>query len=107
MRIAVQCAFLSSGPLKLCATHTNFHRRLKTYAGFPHHKRVQGACKGTVPKLRSGVRRVQVLDTAVVTSARRWLRKGIWWTTIFNQFIISAWHLGVSPFTLARWYYRV
>jgi hypothetical protein len=40
----------------------------------------------------------------VTTSARRWIRHGILRTTLTNQFIIMAYHLGVSPERLARWY---
>jgi rSAM/selenodomain-associated transferase 2 len=43
---------------------------------------------------------------AVTTSNRRWEEVGPWKVTILNQFIILAYFLGVSPRTIAGWYYR-
>eukprot|EP00898_Chlorokybus_atmophyticus_P008244 jgi/Chlat1/8420/Chrsp80S07837 len=40
----------------------------------------------------------------VLTSARRWLQHGIVRTTVMNQFIITAYWLGVPTSTLAQWY---
>lgn len=48
--------------------------------------------------------RVQVCEARVHTSGRRWRALGAWRTTLVNQFIVAAYHCGVSPHTLARWY---
>jgi rSAM/selenodomain-associated transferase 2 len=52
------------------------------------------------------VGRIALLDEAVVTSGRRWNHLGIARTTLINQAIIIAYHLGVAPDVLARWYRR-
>ena len=51
---------------------------------------------------RSG--RIVVAPAAATASARRWLKVGVLRTTLLNQVIILAYHLGVSPDRLARWY---
>jgi rSAM/selenodomain-associated transferase 2 len=48
--------------------------------------------------------RVAMLPLAVRTSGRRFLTKGVMWTSILNWWIIACYHLGVSPERLARWY---
>jgi len=50
--------------------------------------------------------RVALAPLAVKTSARRWLRQGIFYTTILNQLILIAYIIGVSPERLAGWYRR-
>jgi rSAM/selenodomain-associated transferase 2 len=47
--------------------------------------------------------RIEVDGAAVLTSARRWERQGVFRTTLRNQLCIAAWHLGVSPARLAAW----
>jgi len=47
---------------------------------------------------------VAILPLAVRTSGRRFLAKGLIRTAAINWLIITAWHLGVSPQRLARWY---
>lgn len=47
--------------------------------------------------------RIAIAPAAVVTSARRWRRRGVLRTTLLNQAIIIAYHLGVPPRVLARW----
>lgn len=47
---------------------------------------------------------IAILPLAVRTSGRRFLRKGLVRTSLINWLIVSAWHLGVSPERLARWY---
>ena len=42
---------------------------------------------------------------ALQVSARRWQRMGFLRTCLVNQAILAAWACGVSPETLARWYY--
>lgn len=48
--------------------------------------------------------RITIIPVPVVTSARRWLQKGIWKTTLINQIVIIAYLLGVPPQQLVRWY---
>jgi rSAM/selenodomain-associated transferase 2 len=48
--------------------------------------------------------RIEIVSTPVVTSARRWLKRGIFQTTAINQLIILAYLAGVSPTQLSRWY---
>lgn len=50
--------------------------------------------------------RVAIIPVPVVTSARRWLKKGVCKTTLINQIIILAYLLGVSPERIVRWYCR-
>ncbi|HYX15080.1 MAG TPA: TIGR04283 family arsenosugar biosynthesis glycosyltransferase [Nostoc sp.] len=50
--------------------------------------------------------RIVIVPTPVVTSARRWLQKGVFKTTLFNQVVIIAYLLGVSPKRICRWYRR-
>jgi rSAM/selenodomain-associated transferase 2 len=48
--------------------------------------------------------RTTLLPFTVITSGRRFLQKGIVRTSTLNWLIITAYHLGVSPERLARWY---
>ena len=48
--------------------------------------------------------RVACLPLTVRTSGRRFLAQGVIRTSIVNWLIIGAYHLGVSPERLARWY---
>lgn len=43
---------------------------------------------------------------AVVTSARRWRREGVWRHTMRNQMILFGFYLGVAGERLADWYRR-
>jgi rSAM/selenodomain-associated transferase 2 len=47
---------------------------------------------------------ITIIPVSVITSARRWLKKGILQTTLINQIVIIAYLLGVSPHQLMRWY---
>ncbi|MBN3951833.1 MAG: TIGR04283 family arsenosugar biosynthesis glycosyltransferase [Nostoc sp.] len=47
---------------------------------------------------------IVIILTPVVTSARRWLQKGVFKTTLLNQLVIIAYLLGVSPERICRWY---
>jgi uncharacterized protein len=47
---------------------------------------------------------IVILPTPVVTSARRWLKKGVFQTTLMNQIIIVGYLLGISPQRLANGY---
>lgn len=48
--------------------------------------------------------RILLAPAAISTSARRWLKLGLWRTTFINQLCIAGFRLGVSPERLARWY---
>jgi rSAM/selenodomain-associated transferase 2 len=48
--------------------------------------------------------RIEIVSTPVVTSARRWLKRGILQTTALNQLIILAYLAGVPPTQLSHWY---
>lgn len=48
--------------------------------------------------------RITIIPLPATTSPRRWLTVGILKTTIINQAIIAAYHLGIAPATLRRWY---
>ncbi|WP_375500941.1 TIGR04283 family arsenosugar biosynthesis glycosyltransferase [uncultured Nostoc sp.] len=50
--------------------------------------------------------RIVIIPTPVVTSARRWLQKGVFKTTLLNQIVIIAYLLGVSPERICHWYRR-
>ena len=54
-------------------------------------------------KLRTLARPI-LLKGPVHLSARRWQRNGVLRQTLRNWTILAAFHLGVSPDTLARWY---
>ena len=48
--------------------------------------------------------RVEISQSAVVASARRWRRLGMWRTIMINQEIMAGYCLGLSKQRLARWY---
>ncbi len=48
--------------------------------------------------------KITIVPVPVVTSARRWLQKGIFQTTLINQIVIIAYFLGVSPQRLRSLY---
>ncbi|BAY27647.1 glycosyl transferase family protein [Calothrix sp. NIES-2100] len=48
--------------------------------------------------------KIAIIQESVITSARRWLRKGILQTTLINQIVIIAYLLGISPQRIRRWY---
>ncbi|MDZ7959413.1 MAG: TIGR04283 family arsenosugar biosynthesis glycosyltransferase [Aulosira sp. DedQUE10] len=50
------------------------------------------------------VGKIAIISVPVITSARRWLKKGIFKTTLINQIIIMAYLLGVSPERIRSWY---
>lgn len=48
--------------------------------------------------------KVVLLNQAVTTSARRWLKQGIYWVSFRNMTLLCLYYMGVSPNKLARWY---
>lgn len=58
-----------------------------------------------ITKLKS-ISKITLIEVPVITSARRWLKKGIFKTTLLNQSIIIAYLCGVSPAQIRKWYRR-
>nr|WP_256387479.1 TIGR04283 family arsenosugar biosynthesis glycosyltransferase [Chroococcidiopsis sp. TS-821] len=50
--------------------------------------------------------RIAIISVPAIVSARRWLRLGVWQTTIINQLAIISYLIGVPPQKIARWYYQ-
>lgn len=50
--------------------------------------------------------RIVIIPVPVLTSGRRWLRLGVFKTTLINQIAIIAYLLGVPPEQIAYWYRR-
>lgn len=50
--------------------------------------------------------RIAILPAPVLTSARRWLQRGVWPTTLINQAIVIGYSIGISPTRLVTWYRR-
>jgi uncharacterized protein len=50
--------------------------------------------------------RIVILPAPVLTSARRWLQRGVWQTTLINQAIVIGYSIGISPARLVNWYRR-
>lgn len=48
--------------------------------------------------------KIFILRDQVKTSARRWEKEGILYTTLRNMLVVSLYRLGVSPHRLARYY---
>ena len=48
--------------------------------------------------------RIAIVPAPVLTSARRWIQRGVFAQTCLNQMLICGCLLGVSPARLARWY---
>jgi len=48
--------------------------------------------------------RIAIVPVSVTTSDRRWRRLGIFRTTLINLGVLAAYHAGVPPRHLARWY---
>jgi hypothetical protein len=50
--------------------------------------------------------RIEILAAPAITSARRWLQRGVWQTTFINQAMIIGYSIGISPDWLAALYRR-
>ncbi|MEM7555590.1 MAG: TIGR04283 family arsenosugar biosynthesis glycosyltransferase [Cyanobacteria bacterium P01_A01_bin.84] len=48
--------------------------------------------------------KITIIPVPVITSSRRWLKKGVIQTTLINQIVIIAFFLGISPDKLRNWY---
>jgi rSAM/selenodomain-associated transferase 2 len=51
--------------------------------------------------------RIGFIPEPVITSARRWEQEGIFYTTLRNWLLLSAYSVGVTPDTLAKYYKAV
>ena len=49
---------------------------------------------------------IAIAPAAVLTSARRWERRGVLPATLCNQFFLLAYFLGLPPGRIAHWYHR-
>ena len=47
--------------------------------------------------------RIEIAPAPVITSARRWIKHGVWRTTLRNQICIAAFWMGLSPSSIAQW----
>ena len=50
--------------------------------------------------------KITIIDVPVVTSPRRWLKKGILQTTLINQIIVIAYLLRIPPNKIRQWYHQ-
>ena len=50
--------------------------------------------------------KITIMPTTVLTSGRRWLKLGVFKTTIINQLVILGYFGGVNPAKLARLYHQ-
>lgn len=48
--------------------------------------------------------KIAIVPAAVITSARRWEKQGVFKTTLINQIMILGYALGVKPDRLRQWY---
>jgi rSAM/selenodomain-associated transferase 2 len=48
--------------------------------------------------------KIAIASVAVLTSPRRWLKLGVFRTTLINQAIVLGYFLGVPPVQLRQWY---
>ncbi len=48
--------------------------------------------------------KIRIDSRAVITSARRWQKLGIWKTTLINQLVIIGYYLKIPPQNLAKFY---
>ena len=74
-----------------------------TVGGFPDYPLLEDVALITKLKKQG---RIRLAPVPVVTSARRWKKYGLLRTTLMNQIILIGYGCGVSPATLARFYYR-
>ncbi|QLE56162.1 TIGR04283 family arsenosugar biosynthesis glycosyltransferase [Nostoc sp. TCL26-01] len=48
--------------------------------------------------------KIAIISASVITSARRWMQKGVIKTTLINQIVIIAYLLGIAPEQIRTWY---
>jgi hypothetical protein len=54
-------------------------------------------------RIKKDGRKIYILPDRVSTSARRWQREGVLYTTLKNQVLVALYYLGVSPEKLSRY----
>lgn len=57
-------------------------------------------------RIKKDGRKIYILPDKVTTSARRWERDGVLYTTLRNQILMALFYLGVNPYRLAKYYWR-
>jgi rSAM/selenodomain-associated transferase 2 len=57
-------------------------------------------------RIKKDRKKIYLLPDKVMTSARRWERDGALYTTLRNQILMALFYLGVSPYRLAKYYWR-
>jgi rSAM/selenodomain-associated transferase 2 len=57
-------------------------------------------------RIKRDGKKIYILPDKVTTSARRWQRDGVLYTTVRNQVLVALFHLGVNPSRLARYYWK-
>ncbi|MHC4739659.1 MAG: TIGR04283 family arsenosugar biosynthesis glycosyltransferase [Planctomycetota bacterium] len=57
-------------------------------------------------RIKKDGKKICILSDKVITSARRWERDGVLYTTLRNQILLGLFYLGVSPTRLAQYYWR-
>jgi hypothetical protein len=50
--------------------------------------------------------KIFIIRDRVKTSARRWEKEGIFYTTLKNQILVSLYYLGINPHKLVKYYRR-
>ena len=105
MRIIERVANWRSDRLQLpCGDQAIFLRaeQFRTIGGFPDLPILEDV--ELIRRLRKQGR-IGIAPGPVVTSARRWVEKGLWKTTLLNQAYLAAYYLGVPPSRIHDWYY--
>jgi len=57
-------------------------------------------------RIKKDGKKIVILPDKVTTSARRWERDGVLYTTMRNQILLRLFYLGISPHILAKYYWR-
>lgn len=73
--------------------------RRDAFPGYPDFPLMEDYALATRMRARAAV-----VPLKVRTSGRRFLAKGVIWSSIVNWTIVAAYHAGVSPERLAKWY---
>jgi uncharacterized protein len=48
---------------------------------------------------------IRILNSPLITSSRRWVKKGVFYSVFLNQWLIICYYFGTSTDQLAKWYY--
>ena len=77
---------------------TPFFRQLGAYAQIPLMEDID------IMKRAKQIEKINLLNAKVLTSARRWEKEGIVYTTLRNRILSLLYFLGVSPILLKKYY---